>query len=682
MLRVVYLVVFVFFLSIIVSPFSYASTPALSVVSQEFVSQIVAYDQVIQVGDNYIEAPGDPGEVRNGTSRTGVELYDTRVSGLLNITNIETIGNQTISSINVSLDDTEFIDSWFLIPPTPEYAMLHSSVDMENPGAAPQTHFFIPELRAGDSILIGFNVSDGTYNEPLNFTEVYSGWRVFTGRSVNIDLNVTNRFQQNVPIHSIVIRKTPHFYPADNGGLTSFRYDNLAGEDAANANIFTDSFSRTVIQWEPSGGTLLQNESRQITFDSWAPQNISLDWASEQDWAMWMNMGNLSAEFMILGSISGLQINNVTAVSTAALVSVSKERVNESFYWNATFNITNTALSPLDYELNQVTVWATKMNSYSNPGDFDSLVNDSTLIAPGFGTIHNTTVNATWFPRLNLSSGSTIDNYSIVFDYAYVPIVWMVADFTIFDDGHQIQKLNQSLSRPEDDYLFIEEIYVLFGGYLMKATKALTPLDSVEGHRYLVNITLENIGDENTPELVTMFDLIPKDFNPLSFTAEIPLGSREMTSFANVLRVSDRSGDIDRRVTGSSISDFVLGSQDTGEIGSGPYQGYWGYNIDFSSINAGSDGDGYYTSSLSESEILIRYKIYGNTSLARIENAYIVGVDPIRLEGASPSQSVASRLAIMSSNLELIILVSTLIFSLSMLTITLIVVKSSIEVEK
>ena len=682
MSRVFNVVVFVFFFIALGFPFASASTPALSVISQEFVSQVVAYDQVIQVGDNFIDAPGDPGEVRNGTSRTGVELYDTRVSGLLNITNIETIGNHTLSSINVSLENTEFIDAWFIIPPTPDYAMLHSSVDMENPGGASETYFFIPELRVNDTILIGFNVSDGTYNEPLNFTEVYSGWRVFTGRSVNITLNVTNRFQQDVPIHDILITKTPHFYPADDGGLTSFWYDNLAGEDSGNANILTDSFSRTVINWAPSGGTLLQNESRQITFDSWAPQNVSLDWAAEQDWAMWMNMGNLSAEFKISGSISGLRIQNVTVVSTAALVSVSKERVNESFYWNATLNLTNTALSPLDYELNQITIWATKMNSYSNPGDFDSLVNESELTAPEIGTIEDTTVNATWFPRLNFSAGSTIDNYSILFDYAYVPIVWMIADFTIFDDGNQIPKLNQSLSRPEDDYLFIEEIYVLFGGYLMKATKTLTPLDSIEGHRYLVNITLENIGNENTPELVTMFDLIPRDFNPLIFSTENAASFRHMTNTASILRVSDRSGDIDRRVSGALISDFVLGSQDTEEITSGPYQGYWGYNIDFSSINAGSDGDGYYTPSLSESEILIRYKIEGNTSLARIENAYIVGIDPIRLEGASPSQSVASRLSIMSSNLELIILISTLVFSLSMLTVTLIIVKSSVEVKK
>ena len=680
MSRVVYLVVFVFL--VLFTSQVHASTPALSVVTQEFVSQVISYDQVIEVDGQIIEAPGEPGENRSGISRTGVELYDTQITGFLNISNIEHIGNHTLSSINITMNGTDTIESWFVIPPTPGYLSFYSSVDMLNPGGAPEVYFFIPELRVGDSLILGFNVSPGSYGEPLNFTEIYSDWRILTGRSINITLNVTNNFRDNLRIYDLLIYKTPHLYPSDNGGFTSFFYSDLRGEDSANANIFIDGIGRTVLNWTPLGGSLERDETTQIIFNSTAPQNISVNWAGEDDWAMWMNMGNLSAEFKIDGSLSGITIKNVTAVSTAAMAAVTKERINVSGFWNASINLTNVAKSPLDFELRQISIWATQMGEFSDPGNIETWVNRSTTFATLYGEMPNSYANATWFPRLNWSAGSTIDNFSIVFNYSYVPIVWMVADFVIFDDGNQIFKLNQSLSRREDDYLLIEEIYVLLGGYLMKATKSITPLVSSTGHRYQVNITLENIGTENTPELVTMFDMLPKDFNPIIFSTESSLASRAMTTSQQIMRVSDRSGDINKRVTGPDISDFVLGSQDTGEIISGPYQGYWGYNIDFSSVSAGSDGDGLYDPSLSESEILIRYKMQGNTSLARIENAYIVGIDPIRLEGASPSQSVASRLSIMSSSLELIILISALIFSISMLTATLIIVKTGIEVKK
>ncbi len=675
---ILFLMVFVF---LVASSYVQASTPALRVVTTEYVSQVIAYDQVIESGGQLIEAIGEEGENRTGISRTGVELKDTTITGFLNITNVETVGNHTLSSINVTINGTDDITSWYLLPPVPSYLMMNSSVDMSDPQGASEISFFISELRANDTLLVGFNVTPGSYGEPLNFTEQYSDWRVLTGRTVNVTLNVTNNFRDAVDIYDIVVQKTPQLYDYDLGPYTFFTYDDLRGLDSGNAGIFTDGYDRTVINWTPRGGTLSQYETAEIIFNSTAPTNISLDWASEDDWAKWMNMGNVSATFKIKGSISGLFIKNATAVSTAALSAVTKERINVSGFWNATANVSNIAKSPLDFELIQLSVWATRQGEYSDPGDTGTWVNDSTTIATSYGEMLGVFANATWFPKLNLSSGSSIGNYSIVFNYSYVPIVWMAADFMIYDDGQQIFRLNQSSSHPEDKYLFIEEIYVLLGGYLIKATKSIAPEESATGHRYFVNITLENIGTERTPDLITMFDLLPEDFNPLTFTGLDP-GFRNMTSTSSLLRISDSSGDIDKRISGSDESDYIMGYADTGEIVTGPYQGYWGYNIDFSALDSGSDGDGRYTQSLSLSEILIRYRMYGNHSLARVENAYIVGVDPIRLEGARPSQSVASRLSIMSSAAEFVIIVCALVLSVAILAITFIIIKDESEVKK
>lgn len=684
MRRRVFSVVVLLILVVILMPSSSASTPALRVTTTEHISQIISYDQTIEVDGEIIEAPGHPGENRTGISRTGIELMDTTIHGVLNISNVETLGNSTLSSVNVTINATENVESWYLIE-KPNYLIYDSSVDMEDPQGSPETTFFIPELRGNDSLLIGFNITEATYGEPLNFTEAYSDWRVMTGRSVEVELNVSNMFQDDVTIYDIRIYKTPHLYNSSNEeeDYAFFTYSDMRGEDSANSDIFIDSLGRTVINWTPLGGSLSQGESTGIIFNSTAPVNISVNWSESDQWANWLNMGNVSASFAANGSLSGLNITNVEARPTDALLSTTKERINVSGYWNTTGNVSNIADVPLDYELRQVTLWATKQGEYSDPGDQSSWIDDTTLFASAYDMEEGTTANVTWRTSLNLSAGSSIGNFSMLFNYSYVPIAWITADFFIFDDGNQISFLNQTISQPEDKYLYIEEIYVLLGGYLVKATKSVSPIgDETVAHMYQVNITIENIGDERTPDLVTMFDLLPEGFNPLNFDLESDMSERDMTSTREVLRISDSTGDIDTRLFDPSGSDLILGYADSGSIDSGPFQDYWGYHIDFRALEPGSDGDGYYDADNPDSEILIRYKMRGNHSLARVENAHIVGVDPIRLEGASPSQSVASRLSLVTDSSERIILLSSLALSVSLLLMSLLLVRKFPEVKK
>lgn len=674
-------VVFLFSLFLFM-PSVHASTPALDVTTTERISQVISYDQTIEDDGKIIEAKGAEGENRTGISRTGVELRNTSITGTLNISNVEEIGNSTLSSLNITINDTENIESWYVIS-KPEYLIYNSSVDMDDPQSAPRTTFFIPELRADDSLIIGFNVTKGSYIEPLNFTEAYSDWRVMSGRSVDVAVNVSNMFEDDVKIYDLEIYKTPHLYNSSNEDedFAFFSYDDLRGEDASNANIFVDSYGRTVINWTPSDGVLDSNEVRGIIFNSTAPVNVSVNWSGSDQWANWMNMGNLSASFAANGSLAGFNITNVTARPTDAMVSTTKERINESGFWNTTANISNIAEAPLDYELRQITLWATKQGDYSNPGDQSSWVSDTTFSASAHDQDDNTTANATWRTSLNLSAGTSIGNYSMMFNYSYIPVAWVTTDFFIYDDGDQITLLNQTVSGEDDEYLYIEEIYVLLGGYLMKATKSLIPLETQdESHKYQVNITLENIGDERTPELVTIFDLLPEGFNPLHFVNEEDYTTRELTADRAVLRVSDSTGDITTRLYDPDGSDFVLGAEDSGSIDSGPFEDYWGYHIDLNAFEPNSDDDGFYDVDLSESEVLIRYKMSGNHSLARVENAHIVGVDPIRLQGASPAQSVASRLSVVSTSSERIILLSSIIMSLSMLLVGITIMKRFNEV--
>ena len=681
---VVFSIVAIFLFSVFVS----AETDVLDVVITEYVSQITSYDQVIGgLGVEPIfltEAPGEAGEQRTGTSRTGIELRDTTITGIINISNVEVVGNQTFVSINVTINNTNNIENltYESLPSYLSPAVINVSVDMDNPGSPNNISIFIPQLRANDSVIISYNVDDTGVGEPINFTEVYSFWRVFTGRTINITLNVTNSFIDDVPIYDLNLIKAPFPHSDIYDEFSYFNFTNLRGEDASNASIIPtpDVFSNlmSVLHWNASDRLLEQGETRQIIFDATAPTNLSypdLNWSDEDDWADWLQIGNISATFKMNGSVSGLRLQEVESVPTEVRIAVTKERINESWYWNTSMDLRHDALAPVAYNLTQVTVWATQISEFTDPGDEATWVGGAgdtlgpaSVFATDFGALTGLqdTVNATW--ELNVPWRQTSDpwqNYSILFNYSYVPIVWIDASFIVLDTPTQYFKLNETRSL-DGEYLFVEEIYVLLGGYLIKVTKELTPIELAgSSNRYLVNITLENIGTEQTPDLVTMFDMVPRDFNPLQFNTENPYANRSMTvSESGVLRVSDTAGAWQPLYS----SDYVLGAQDTLEIASGTYQGYWGYNIDFMAINATSPGTGRYDPNYADKEIGIAYKIQGNHSLVRIENAYIVGVDPIRLEGASPSQSVASRLRMTSSTLEYVVVLASLLVSIALLS--------------
>jgi hypothetical protein len=657
-----------FLFLIVLSLFVSASTPALRIVSTEYVGEVLAYDQTLGETNDPTEARFELGENRTGKSRTNVALSDVVVSGYLNISNVETIGSQTLVSLNITMNGTENINRIFLDTAPPGNYIVYNISTGENPVNSPNISIFIAELRAGHSAIFQFNFSGNGLGEPLNFTENYTYWKVMTGESTHIFVNATNSFPDPVTLYDVEFTKTPEQYNSTLGpGVYAyFNYTNLTGQDAASAVLYTDGYGRSILSWNASGGDLAPGETAQIRFDAWAPQNISIPWNDSADWATWMRMGNLSASFKFNGSMTGIRIINVTSVSPASRLSVRKDRWNET-HWNGTVNISNDAVAALDYDLQKVSIWATQYQQYTDPGNTATWIQNTNLTAYGFGFLPGTQyANATWWPRINLSNGTFNDSHSILFNYSLIPIIWATADFRILDDGTQIFTLNQSQTL-ENGYLFIEEIYVLLGGYLVKATKQLTPIDQVGvRNRYIVNITIENVGTEKTPGWISMFDLIPKGFWPRVFAGGGAAQSLDINmTNENEITITNSLGGWDFLGT----TDTIWGSADTGYISGGEYDGYWGYHIDFRALDATSNGDGYYDSSDPTTEIGIAYYIQGNSTISSIENAYIIGVDPIRLEGANPSRTVASKLAAQSSSWEYVVLISSLSISLSVLAV-------------
>jgi hypothetical protein len=641
------------------------STQVLDVRVIEYITEVVAYDQTLGASDaqsdSYVvtESLGELGENDTGTSRTGVSLHKFQINGTVNISNVESSGYSTVTSINVTIDDTENIDGITLLS-GPSYLVYNISSG-ENPSSVNNISIFIAELRYGDSVVFNFTVTGNGIGEPLNFTETYDSWRMMTGNATNVKLNVTNSFPTDLLIYDLELTKTPGCYDAIGGTQSCFRFTDLSGTDSSNATI-DSSGSTTILYWNASNRTLAQDEVASIQFKAWAPVNLTIPWNDSADWATWMNMGNLSASFKFNGSMSNMTLSDVTGIVPDARVGVSKDRINES-HWNATFNITNDANASIDYNVTYISVWATKYQEYSDPGDTSTWIDDSNVIGTGFSLLTGTTANASWYPNLNLSQTETNSEYSIVFNYTLIPIVWATADFQILDDGYQIFELNQTRTL-DGGYLFIEEIYVLLGGYLVKVTKVINPYDlsPTINNSYLVNVTLENIGNEKTPEWVSMFDLIPDGFWPLDGTNALST-TRNMTD-ENEIRVTNFAGNWANLATSINT---VLGYADTGAISSGTYANYWGYHIDFNGLNASSNGNGRFDGDQSTKEIGVSYKIAGNTTISRIENAYLVGVDPIRLEGANPSRSIISRLTASSNTAEYAVLFVSLIVSMFIL---------------
>ncbi len=653
-----------------------ASTNAIKVTVTEYVSSLIAYDQ-LNSSDNaegavYLtDLIREPGENSSGTSRTGILLGDPFVYGKINISNVETLGNAVINSINLTLEDTNNLTSITLdLASAPGYLVYNLS-EGETPVNKPNMSIYISELRPGDSVVFDVSIESTDLTEPLNFTTEYDSWRMMTGNATGITINATNSFLGSAEIYDLEITGVPGCYASTNpGGESCFSFSNLAGEDSGNATIKTVG-SETHLLWNASadsvgtGGKLLDGETRQITLSATAPTNLTLSWDASEDWAAWLKLINMSSYFKLNGTMSGLGIDSIVGVVTDSRVAVSKDRINETG-WNASMNITNDAVAPLDYELVEVSIWATKYQDFTDPKNTGTWVSNSNLIVGGSPMIPLTTINNTWDLSENLSQSSTY-NYSLSFNYSMVPIVWGNAKFRILDDGTQIVRLNETESL-KDGYIYIQEIYVLLGGYLLKSTKTVNPIDlsPAVNNSYLVNITLENVGNEETPEWVSMFDLIPKGFRPLINMTNVIAPLRNMTT-QDILVVTDTDGAYHKLSDGPLT---VRGSADSYNITGGVYDDYWGYHIDFSRLEANSDGDGIFDFAFRTSEVGIAYKMTGD-DLSHVENAYLLGIDPIRLDGANPSRNVASKFLISTQTMELMILIISLVLSIVVLSLGL-----------
>ena len=542
-----------------------------------------------------------------GIAWSGESLQQLNITG--NIT-IENPSGEVISDINITFNGTSQLLAIPIVSSEPSYTATDVS---GSPGS--NIYVYIRELHSGDRVVLFYDLDDSGIGEPLNITETYSKMKLLVNRTVDVSMNVTASTHLSDSLTNVVITKVAQGYPGENGGVRNFTFTELSNNDSNNASINNLTHPHN-ITWAPMGGTLNPGDSALINFTVRAPIFLNTTFLTDggndtwhnETWGRWLNMGNVTLEFQMLAPLSGLTINNVTGIARAS-VSVGKRRVNET-HWRIWPQFNDTSPS-IDYNLTEIAIWATEYQDY-NPGN-DSLTGS----------------RLSWILGINLSSGTGWENTTGTdFEYEQVPVAWVTANFTIWDNGTinrapetsgQINRLYTSYE-VEDGYVFIEDIFVL-SGYMVKVSKHVRQNIGTD-NQYNVTVVLENVGSTRTPDWVTVYDLVPPNF--------------DMDGDSN----DDYSDEGEITVTKSTIQ---LGITTYPTLTLGAYTGYTPFIVDLSAINGSSNGDTEYDSG--GSEVQIEYKLNG-TGLYSVENAFLIGVDPIRVEGAMASQIMKAEMGL------------------------------------
>lgn len=585
----------------------YAKKNTLNVTITEAVAEKIAYNP-------------ERGEYSTGNA-TWNSSYVLKVPSLVGTINITNVGSEDLSNLNVTLNGTTNLAAWPTLWSSPSYVTpVRRTLGV--PGVGQDWWVYAAVLKPGGSLIFNYTLTI-LNNEPVNITESYSANKMIEGGSFRINITVENSLTTPVNVSNVKIIKTPGRYYNQAGSYVYFNYTSVSGPDSANVDFIPyNGVSRMI--WNVSALSnitprYLGGARNTILLNVTVPRGLNGTFPTtekrwrNQTWGAYLLIGDIIVNVTMEGSVSTMGIRSVLGTSTATM-EVQKTRLN-STHWNTSAKFNNTA-STIDYNLTRITIWSINYTAGSfNPSSA--------------GAIAGSLLSST--PVAAVANGSVWAGLSRSFAWNWVPIVWANATYRILDDGTQIKKVVETRT-VTNGYLYIEEIFVLKGGYLIKVTKQIKPI-TLNKNAYNVTLLLENIGSEKTPDWVSMFDLIPPNFELLNVTnVNVGFGSRLMSGNSRYA-VSQAS-----QLRGVSAFAAIVG---------GLYNTYQGYRVDFRELMNGSDGDGKYDAVASE--VRFNYMINGTGSLSRVSNAFLVGVDPQRTDGSVSSVSAPDTNVVVSS---------------------------------
>jgi hypothetical protein len=476
---------------------------------------------------------------------------------------------------------------------------------------------FIPELRGHESTLINYTIyaqaGDGVMvQSPLDLnTEYLNSYstKILAGHEFVVRDKVTNvPAQQGLNYTIFVLNITMALVPVPwNGTDFNFSYVNLSTSGDYN-NVFafnttngdyknvTDNLNTRNNQtwyWVPNNGSLNLGDSVNITYIIKAPDSVP---SSNTYKFMTQDI-----YFMIFNVVSNLTVTEVRSASQLQF-NLSKQIWNESndeSNHNVTWRVDAAVSVPINttYNVSKVTLWVSKN------------------LNPGNGT--GLTMNYTLTSLLNQSTSWTTDtSTSWYFDYTDgssanfpPPIIWMKPYYIIFNGYNQI--VNQSITNVGKD-LYLKYIYVVNGYWLSVDKKIINVGQDI----YNITIQVLNIGNGYTPAgyVVQVYDFIPSGFTPSGFN---PGWNANMTT-----NQPNYNGTAYQWVVSGSRTPMNASFAPKGHV-----SGMDKWNATYSVQGIGD------------------YKV---------TDLYIVGLDPMRVDGAGASPLIAIVEGLQNSSYEVI----------------------------
>jgi hypothetical protein len=483
----------------------------------------------------------------------------------------------------------------------------------ENNVITENVELFIKEFPYGPVVLFISELRPGNYT-----TFIYNITCQDTEPPVKINTSYYNAY------HPEINRKVLAGY---NWTITQFAKNNLyLGHDVTNINITIRAQSVTwnltefdfylrelfplgdylhvqgngtsdsVWHWQPNAGTLSAGQEVNISYNMQAPESVPF---TATYLAIIENI-TYDAPFVM----SNLTISEVNA--SGDIIHPFQKRIYKPAdninNTNVTWEITPEVNVPINisYELFKVTMWVTYNE---NPNNYTGL---------------NITYEGSPLAEINLSTSWGNSSYQWYFNYtdgSMPPVVWLKPEWRITNNYAQILNFSRTISGQD---LYMKYIYVVHG-YWLQVEKNITNIG--EG-QYRIFTYVENIGNGWTPinEYVTVYDFVPNEFSAWNFSHTIQM-----------------------------INDTV------GVFGSDYYGMAYRWNIPWKAGMNSSLGpkNGPDATGAGNYSWNVSYTVNG-TGTYRASELYIIGLDPLKVDGAFTSPLITVMSGLQSYSKEII----------------------------
>jgi len=385
---------------------------------------------------------------------------------------------------------------------------------------------------------------------------------------------------------------------------------------ADSANVAGPGVSSTKWSWAPNGGSLDWRINRSIRYNITAPLSVPFTatyQALREEVSFSVNI--------LLSNMSIHAINGSARIDFDFEKRITQPSDNVESH-NVTWEITPKVTVPVNisYDLNKVTLWVTENLDPTNKTHPSEGTYDWGLLETNLTPLTNINMSVSW------TGSPWTFNYTDGINTTYPPpIVWMQPEFLIANRAGQIVNFTQT-SAGNDVYL--KYIYVIHG-YWLEIEKNIT---NIEEDSYRIDILVQNIGNGWTPqyEKVTVYDFVPDEFTVWNMSIACP--SSQCTDLAV-----------------GAYGDDYYGTSYRWDI---PWKGTMNSSL---GPKNGPDATNYnnYTWNVS-------YKVNG-TGPYRVTELYIVGLDPLKVDGAFASPIITIISGIQTYTNE-IIYISVIVF--------------------